>query len=98
MKNPAGAQAISSRTTVEDWLAKNPSYNVDRWGQPIAFGCDICQAVRFDTLENALDHCNSENRTVRSRHWIHSPTLIAKRVSYVASVEDINAAAEKQEA
>jgi hypothetical protein len=95
MKNPAGAQAISSRTTVNDWLAKNPSYNVDRWGQPIAFGCDICQALRFETLEEALEHRRIENRTVRSGHWMHDVTLVARRTTYVASAAAIRAAAEK---
>ena len=93
-QKPAGPQGnISSRTTVKDWLAKNPSYNVDRWGQPVAFGCDICKALRFETLEEALEHRRIENRTVRSGAWIHDATLIAQRTMYVATIP-----APKQEA
>ena len=94
----AGPQgSISSRTTVKDWLGMNPTYDVDRWGQPIAFGCDICQALRFETLEEAIAHRTEENKTIRSRYWMHDVTMVCQRRFYVADVAEIRKAAEKQE-
>jgi len=99
MKNPAGAQAISSRTTIKDWLQKNPSFNPALGGEPFAFGCSICGALDWVTLEDALDHCKSENKTVRSPYWRHDVTLKCKLITgYEVKAEDIIAAAEKQEA
>jgi NACalpha-BTF3-like transcription factor len=96
-QKPAGPQGnISSRTTVKEWLGMNPAYNISRWGQPIGFGCSICQALRFETLEEAVEHRRVENKTVRSRYWMHDVTLVAQQTVYVAEASAIKAAAEKQ--
>lgn len=96
----AGPQGtISSRTTVKDWLNANqnsaPMFDRSR---PVAFGCSICQILRFETLEEATQHTKDENRTVRSKQWKHFVTIVAERViGYEIAAEEILKAAEKQQ-
>jgi hypothetical protein len=91
-QKPAGPQGIiSSRTTLAAWLSAHPREKefYQKQGEPIGFGCDICTALNFNTLEEAVGHVKEENKTVRSIHWKHAVTINVKQTYYLIDAADI---------
>ena len=42
----------------------------------IEYGCDICKALSFASLEESLQHCRAENKgKPRASQWRHEPTI-----------------------